>query len=347
MHARQARRRALLPAALCALLFAPGFAPAAPFGSGTAITIIRPAAIMGWTNACRLTNSAIEAVVAPDVGRVVHLGLRSGQNLLRLAPDAAGLPVTADNTNTWINLGGEWLWPAAQSRWKDFAASDWPPPAVLADRPWAERAWRAPDGGSLCLLTRAYGAPLNLKMRRLIKIDKSDARVVIHQRAVRTGASDVPVALWNIIQVAAPRRVFIPVDAQSAFPGGLQPMIFGPPSTEHVTAHGDVAVYDCAVGGEHKLGSDSRRRWIAAQAGGRLILARMDAEDGSFPDGGCTVEMYANSGLGYAEIETLSPERPLKPRENLHNLLIIECHTLPPGLPPAEVVDHLKKLLGE
>jgi len=321
---------------------------AASFGRSGAINVIRPCEYLGWTNAYRLTNGVLELVILPGIGRIVHLGFAGQTNLLRFDLQG-GLTDFPDksNTNTWLNFGGDWLWPVAQSRWKEFAASDWPPPAPLAERPWTERVWRGDDGSSFCLLTRIFEAPLNIKVRRLIKLDSVEPRVTVHQRAIRVENSPVPISLWSIMQIAAPHRIFLPVGPNSAFANGLKPMIFAPPSPRHVSVFNGIAVYDCKVAGEHKLGSDSPRRWIAAQVDNVLICVRMETSEGVFPDEGCAVEMYANSGMGYAEIETLSPERVLQPRDALQNMLLVECRPLSRKLPAAEALSVLKRILGE
>jgi len=58
------------------------------------------------------------------------------------------------------------------------------------------------------------------------------------------------------------------------------------------------------------------------------------------------VEMYNNTGLGYAEIE-LEPEQVLRSGDRLENILTIECLSLPAGLAPSEAAAQVKKLLGE
>jgi hypothetical protein len=279
----------------------------------------------GWTNAIVLRNPLVELAVAPSVGRIVQLSFKGGENLLRFDSSLQGVVPGSADEQTWLNVGGDWLWPVAQSTWPSFAGTDWPPPKALAEAEWTGTAWKDADGAQSCLLTREYGDPLHIRVNRLIKLDREAARVSIRQRIERLNDSDIPVTLWNITQIAGAENVILPVDKGSMFEKGLQPLIFGMPGEEQLTRCNGAAVYD-ATSGEFKLCSDSKRGWIAALKGDVLIIeqARGDTANGTYPDGGCTVEMYSNAGLGYTEIETLSVEVPLKPGESLQNMLVID-----------------------
>jgi len=51
-------------------------------------------------------------------------------------------------------------------------------------------------------------------------------------------------------------------------------MLFGAPDARTLQTCDGVLVYDAQAGGEHKLGSDSTRRWVAAQKDDILIIER-------------------------------------------------------------------------
>jgi hypothetical protein len=109
-------------------------------GVDVPIAPLPPVAFAGWTNACRLANSALEVIIAPAVGRMVTLIPAGATNLLRLDPALAGLEPSATNTESWLNFGGDWFWPVAQSQWTPIQGRDWPPPPALAERPWQATA---------------------------------------------------------------------------------------------------------------------------------------------------------------------------------------------------------------
>jgi len=301
----------------------------------------------GWAEVFVLHNPALSVAVVPAVGRIVSLNYKGGENLLRMDSSLAGHVPAAGKIETWMNLGGDWLWPVAQSRWTSLAGADWPPPAALAERSWNGNAWKDVDGASCCLLSREYGAPLNLKVTRLIKLDPSAARVTVRQRVERTGDAEVPAVLWNISQIGGASRVFLPTDSESALEKGFKALLFGAPDDRQLTSCERTLVY--ATGGEHKLCSDSKRAWIAAQKGGVVVVERAtsDDQDGRHPDGGCAVEMYSNAGLGYTEIETLSVEKNLKPGGSLQNLLTVECLNVSTNLTACDVAGEIRRTLGE
>jgi hypothetical protein len=321
--------------------------------AGVPVAPISSLAFEGWTNAFELQNPAITIVIVPSVGRIAKISYKGGNNLLRLD---TGLQ---DNGDSWINHGGDWIWPVAQSRWTTIAKTDpgfaggsaeasWPPPSALAEKPWTGTAWKDADGTLCCQMAREYGEPINIKVSRSIKLDKEAARFTIRQRIERTAPSELPVVLWNISQIAGASRVVIPQGPNSMFEKGVKALLFAMPDDKRLTSCGHALVYD-ATEGEHKLGSDSKRSWIAAQKGDVAIVERAISEDtqGTHPDGGCAVEMYSNAGLGYSEIETLSVEKKLLPGESLQNLITVDLLEAGSGLSACELADAICATLGE
>ena len=310
--------------------------------AGVPVEPIRTLTFEGWTNAFELQNPALAIVVVPSIGRIAKISYKGGDNFFRLD---TGLK---DNGGIWNNYGGDWIWPVAQSRWTAMAKSDWPPPSPLAEKPWTGTAWKDADGTLCCQMAREYGEPVNIKVSRLIKLDKETARFTIRQRIERTVTSELPVVLWNISQIAGASRVVIPQGPDSMFEKGVKALLFAMPDDKNLTSCGHALVYD-ATEGEHKLCSDSKRSWIAAQKGGVVIVERATSEDteGTHPDGGCAVEMYSTAGLGYSEIETLSVEKKLLPGESLQNLITVDLLEAGSALSACELADVICATLGE
>jgi hypothetical protein len=309
---------------------------------------IAPAEFLGWPQAFRLQSDQAEAVLVPAVGRLVFFSARGIPNPLRLEPGLHGK--TPDDGARFFNLGGDWLWPVAQARWAALSdnGQDWPPPAVLADAPWTCSAWTDAEGAPCALMTREYGEPLNILVSRLFRLEPASAALVVQQRIERTEASAIPVVLWNISQIAGAEQVVLPVDAHSKFRGGLKTLMGRKPPRTRLVPCGDAAVYQVGAGTETKLGSDSPRGWIAAARGTHVILESVvNTAPGDFPDGGCILELYSNHGLGYSEIETLSPEVNLAPGQVLENTLRIELAASESPLPACELADFVRSLAGE
>lgn len=284
----------------------------------------------GWTNAYALNNDQIRVVLVPEIGRIAHLGWTDGNNLLRLDPDLFGQVAADLASDDWVNFGGDWIWPVAQPHWPLFQSGNWPPSGLLDGRAWTGRAWRTEDGRIHSLITEDFGAPLHVRVHRTVRLHPTEPTMIVHQRLERLAESNVPVTLWQLSQLDGADYIFIPTDADSAFEDGLKPLLFDPPPPDLLHQCDEVAVYRGGIEGEHKLGSDSERRWIAALQGDTLIIQRTESggQEGPYPDGGCKIEMFANADLGYVEIESLSVEKVLPPGESLDNTLFISLHRL-------------------
>jgi len=300
----------------------------------------------GWAQAFRIQNDRAEAVFVPAVGRLVHFARLDGASPLRLEPALAGKTPAAGET--FFNLGGDWFWPVSQARWPALApdGKDWPPPAALGDEtPWTGSAWTDADGASCVQFVRHYGAPLHVEATRLFRLDPTSAVLVVRQRLERTAPSDIPVVLWNVSQIAQAEQIVLPADEDSKFRGGLKALMGRKPPRKQLVRCGDVAVYRVAPGAETKLGSDSLRGWIAAARGTDVVFeAVANSATGDYPDGGCVVEVYSNKGLGYSEIETLSPELNLEPGTVLENVLRIQLATTDAPLAPCPLADAVRTL---
>ena len=309
---------------------------------------ILPSEFLGWPESYRLQNDRAEAILVPAIGRLVHFAPLQAQSLLRRDPALQGRTPLAGER--FFNIGGDWLWPVSQARWASFSADgkDWPPPAPLADLPWNCSAWTDADGAPCALLSREYGAPLHIQVSRLFRLEPGSAALTVRQRIERTAPSAIPVVLWNISQIAAAEQIALPVDAASRFRGGLKALMGRKPPRRQLVAAKDVAVYRVSPGAETKLGSDSPRGWIAAARETNVIFESVaNTAAGEYPDGGCVVEVYSNQGLGYSEIETLSPELNLEPGTVLENTLRIELAAAQTPLAARAFARFVRALAGE
>ena len=330
------------------LLALPALAQTDPAAAPPPVAPIPPSDFLGWTNAYRLHNDRVEALLVPSIGRLVHFAPLNGSSPFRLEPSMHGKAPPAGEP--FFNIGGDWLWPVAQARWPSFSpdAKDWPPPAPLADLPWTCSAWTDADGASCALLVREYPAPLHIEVSRLFRLEPGSCALLVRQRIERTAPSDIPVVLWNISQIAHAEQIVLPVDPSSRFRRGLQPLMGSMPSRKQLAPCDGASVYRVREGAETKLGSDSPRGWIAAAKGTNLLFESVaNSATGAPPDGGCVVEVYSNHGLGYSEIETLSPELNLAPGTVLENTLRIELATTPAPLRNCALADAVRALAGE
>ena len=256
-----------------------------------------------------LRNDEIQAVINPDVGRLVHLSLTGGSNLLRRVQG-----VQPDRLS-WLNVGGDWLWPLDQAHWPSLPqGSEWPPPRVLATMPW--RVVESSEGS--VVLVRQYGSPLHIVVRREYRLQ--GPVLVIDQSLRRTADSDIPVVLWQIAQVGQGSTVFLPVSP--SVEGKVVSLMAGKNPPEPIQSMTGGQGFPVNSGAEYKLGSGAGD-WVAAQSPFGALALWVDNPSGEFPDPGSHVTTYVNEGLGYVEIETLSPELPLQKGDSLANRVFL------------------------
>ncbi|MGD9873696.1 MAG: hypothetical protein AB7T27_05435 [Kiritimatiellia bacterium] len=278
---------------------------------------------MGWTNAFRLSNNQVEAVIVPEIGRMIFFGPANGANLLRFDDYLAGKAFPKRKSDEWINFGGQWMWPAAQSVWPSFQTNDWPPSAMIDRKPWTGYAWTEADGTAACAITREYGEPLNVEARQIYRLMPSNNFVTIRQSLVRTGPSSIPVTLWNLVQVPLPSRVGFAAPAGTSDSPGWRTLMFNPPPPGSIRRCGDFVVYTPGTNDETKIGSRSRAACAAGFAGSRAVVVK-SAPNGNGAPGEISTEIYVHAGLGYAELETLSAGKNLKEEEVLS--LTVQVH---------------------
>ncbi|MDP6810841.1 MAG: hypothetical protein QGH31_09000 [Kiritimatiellia bacterium] len=301
---------------------------------------ILPEAYRGWNRAYRLENDAATVIVVPETGRLMHLGLRDGVNVLRNDPALLGKAPLEEST--WTNYGGDWLWPVAQSRWPGLNKVDWPPPAALCDAAWDAYAWHEPDGRQSCLLIRYYGTPVNAVVMRQFTLDPGRPLVTVQQRMVAAADATVPLTLWSITQIDSPQQVLFPVRANSAFDKGYKVMMGDAPPGP-MTDCDEVLSCDLIKADLSKIGMDTPVPWIAARKHDVVTVVRASHPfSGEYPDGGCSLQLFAMGRGKYAEIETLSPEFDLRAGESLGNTLTIELLTCHPGMSPCRLADRLR-----
>jgi len=312
-----------------------GSAPPADAESAVPAVVPRPVVADAWEDAIVLETPFAQAVIVPSLGRVVHFGGRDGKNVYRADPWLVGQkPSRAADGDTFFNIGGDWLWPVAQARWDTFPGSggNWPPPKALRDAKWQAST---NENGSITL-TRKYGKPVYAKATRTFSLspraEDGTAALVIDQSLERTKASDIPLLLWHVSQIASPDLVVLPRAVPSKLPGGFVQLDGPPPEEGRLVVTDEQILYRLAEGGEIKLGTDAGEGTgaVAAALDGAktLVSAMVVSTDGfselsEYPDGGCSHEAYVNCGLGYAEIETLSREVALEPGHSISNRLVI------------------------
>jgi hypothetical protein len=322
------------------------FVQALPDARDLPVAPLQPVHRFGQTNILVLANARMEVTVFPSAGRFAISRFLDAGPVHRMDTASLSAPAAADAG--WKNHGGDWLWPVAQKHWTEFFGADWPPARAIDGEPWEGKAWTTADASSVCALRRTIGPPLNIEITRTLHLDSAAARLTVRQRIESKGPSRIPVTLWCISQMAGVDEVVLP-DEGLREPPPFRVLGFAPPPEDLVARCESSRVVRVGAGTEHKFGSASPRIWVGGRNGRTALLlrsARDDAE-GRYPDQDCPVEVYANRGLGYAEIEILSPERVLAPGEHIENTVILECLALPGEAVSCRFADATRRFLGE
>ncbi len=290
-----------------------------------------------WDHVYVLAGSQLHVVVAAGIGRIVHLGLPGQPNLLHADAAESGEVPAPDEYRPWQNHGGDWLWPVARERWAETAGSDWPPPQFLAETAWSGNAWKSDDDALHSQMIHDYPAPLSVRVIRQVTVAPNQARVSVFQRIERTAPSTLPVCLLQHSRILDPDYAVLPTDPLSRFDRRIR-LLLGSVTETTVRRFGRTVWIRPPGTLDVKLGTDSQQHWAGAVKSGVMIVAQAvpDSTAGVYPDRGCRAEVYFNSGLGYAEIETLSVEARLRVGQEIENTVHLTVHRLPEAQPLSE-----------
>ena len=256
----------------------------------------------GWTNAVLLNNGLVEAVIVPNAGRVLQfrfLGTTNGPFWENST--MSGQTATPSSWNTEGAFGGDKAWPSPQSAW------GWPPPAGFDGSPD-----QVGITNGIVTLTSAVDTSYQVRTTRIVELAFNEPVMritTIFHRLAATAQTNNQLGIWIITQVRDPVRCFIPVPSPSVFTDGYHQLGSGLPAQFQAT-NGLISFSRDPVA-SHKLGFDANSLvWV-----GTNLSLRIDAQRApvlpvaSYPDGGCSTEVYTNPGTNapYVEMESLGP----------------------------------------
>lgn len=278
--------------------------------------------------ALKMTNGLVTLVAVPEFGgRIMEYKIGAKPLLwVNLEEVRASAPAasseTAGGKRTWRNFGGYKVWPAPQTRWQ--GPPD-PPGSDLEGGHWTGRIVK-PRGnvGEIELVSPADKTVTGLQITRRVSLYVGTTRVRVQETFKNVSARPIEWSIWDVTQVpgslgpdeafSEDASVYFPINPNSRFEGGYKQLIDKPSGQWRVIEGGLVEVrYKNELG---KIGADSAAGWIA-YADDRhdwAYVKRFEFQPGaSYPDGGCSVEVYTSPDEAYMEVEVLSPLRRLDP----------------------------------
>lgn len=159
-------------------------------------------AYRGFTDAVRISNGSVEAIVVPSIGgRLMRFATIGGENVLWENPT---VPISqAGQSGNW---GGEKSWPWPQDDWTDRTGQGWPPPP--ASDQYAYQCQIEPDGVKLTSQTLAG---YDLQIVREFKMSPAGAELIQNISFAATGpaAAQTPAGVWSIAEVPVTKNIFV------------------------------------------------------------------------------------------------------------------------------------------
>jgi hypothetical protein len=256
----------------------------------------------GWTNAVLLNNGLVEAVIVPNAGRVLQFRFFGSTN----GPfwenfTMSGQTATPSSWNTEGAFGGDKAWPSPQSAW------GWPPPAGFDGSPD-----QVAITNGVVTLTTPVDSSYQVRATRIVELPFNEPVMritTIFHRVAATTQMNNQLGIWIITQAQDPVRCFVPVPSPSAFADGYHQLGSGLPAQFQDT-NGLISFSRDPVAG-HKLGFDADSLvWVGTNLSLRIDGQRVPGLPvASYPDGGCSTEVYTNPGTNapYVELECLAP----------------------------------------
>lgn len=255
----------------------------------------------GWTHAFTVGNGQVEAVIVPEIGRIMQFrfsGSSDGpfwENEVLLGKPMPERPWEAAHGS----FGGDKTWPAPQSAW------NWPPPDVFDATPVAIRV--AEDQS--VILTSEVSPRFGIRTVRRVVLEPAAPVMRIETTYEKVEGDPTEISVWVITQMKSPEAVFIPVPKETRFPAGSTTN-WGIPSAHFQLVDGLVR-FTRDLQSAHKIGNDAGQMvWMGPREVVRIDL--LGPSGGAYPDGGCSIEVYSNPDpVPYVELETLGPLRRL------------------------------------
>jgi len=255
-----------------------------------------------WTNSVLLNNGLVEAVIVPSAGRVLQFRFSGSSNgAFWENRNLYGQTATPTSWNTEGSFGGDKAWPSPQSDW------GWPPPSGFDGSPN-----QVAITNGVVVLSSPEDPTYRIRVTRVIelKFDEPVMRITTtFQRTAATTLTNKQLGTWIITQLQEPVGCYVPVPQPSIFTNGYAQLGNGMPAQFRNT--NTVISFTRDAAAAHKLGFDSGVLvWVGANVALRIDAPRLSGlPASSYPDGGCSTEIYTNPGTNaaYVELESLGP----------------------------------------
>ncbi|HEX8463094.1 MAG TPA: hypothetical protein VF627_00620 [Abditibacterium sp.] len=253
--------------------------------------------------AYRLTDGKTEAIIVPEIGRIMSYGKVGGANLLWNSPTKDGL-----NGGGWKNYGGDKTWLSPQSSWQEFhGKAGWPPDNALDGSAYK------PDvltGGKLQMTSPL--SPSGIRLTRTMYFDDKSGEFVIEQMARKEKGAPIRASIWSITQVVPGQVTFLPANANSTYPNSYA-RLQGQSERIELVNPNLLRLFPYLENGGAKFGIDAPVSALVSVHDQVAFLQKTTQPTGEYPDAkggaGFPVEVFVSGDPAnrYIELELLGP----------------------------------------
>ena len=248
--------------------------------------------------AYRLCDGHSEAIVVPDLGRIMSYRLVGGPNLLWTATRHKF------GAREWKNYGGAKTWPSPQNAWPALIGRKWPPPEM-----WENTAKSEVLTGGTVRLTSATDPATGTRLVREFGL-ADDGDLTISQTVEKLTGQSVTLGMWSVTQTEVPDFVLMPrADSANGYRWLDKPDVEPPITT---WANGVLRVSP-TTSVPSDLAADASQAWMVSVINGTAFSQRSvmvtDGADNSNYKGTFPVAFYCTGPQKqpYSEVELLSP----------------------------------------
>jgi hypothetical protein len=265
---------------------------------------------LGWPNCYRLSNNVVDLIVTTDVGpRVIRFGFTGEENAFKEVKEHAGLT----GGDEWRLYGGHRLWHAPESLPRSYQLDNTPV--------------EIEEDGGVVRVTQPTESATGIQKQIDLRLWPGEAHVTVTHRLTNHSLWPVELAPWALSVMAAGGTGIMPLPPRGPHPENLLPT-----SSFTVWPYTNMADPRWTWGTKYILlrqnpeaeeaqkgGLSRSQGWTAYARDGLLFVKLFETVEGaSYPDFGCSLELYTDAGI--LEVETLAPLRVLEPETSVEHI---------------------------
>lgn len=306
--------------------------PPSPSSTAPIQIVIGP--YRGWPRCLTIGNGTVEAVVVPDIGRIMEFRFKGQSGPFWEDPTLRGR--TPDPASQeWGNFGGDKTWPSPQADWDKITPRAWPPPTAFDSLPVEVSVRR-----DTLVLTSPVDPHYGIRTERVLALDRTEAVMTVTTAYEKVSGPPVRTGIWIITQLEDPVAVYCPIPPRSLFPEGYNRQS-GDLLPANLKLDRGLLSLTRDPARSTKIGMDSGRLlWV-----GRTQMLRIDSprrRAAEYPDQQSSAEVYTNPDpRAYVELEMLGPLTTLQPGDRIEQ---VNTYTLLPRQSPDAVTDARRAL---